>query len=932
MVECENSPRLNSGGGSFSRRRVFAFTLISMTLNSANNGAIDPLMFRFLRLALLLLLAALPAAAADDPLAWAPVTRLQKPWTWWWWMGSAVDTNNIARSLARFHQAGLGGVQIIPIYGVRGWESNDISYLSPRWMDMLNFTVSEAARLDMGVDMTTGTGWCLGGPSVTDQDANASPVVKEWEIPAGGTLADKFDAKKLQALMAFSESGGDRIDLLPRLEPDGSAHWTAEGGTWRVFAVSQKPSGQKVKRAAPGGEGWMLNPFYAPAVAHYMQWFGDAFQSYAGPKPRALFQDSYEYKSSWAPDFFAQFERRRGYRLQDQLPAFFGEAANPDRARVKSDYRETLSDMMIEDAMPIWVRWAHDHGFLIRYQAHGAPGNLLDLYALADSPETEMFHLDRDKLVSKFASSAGHVAGRPRISSETGTWLVEHFTETLADMKFLQDDLFLSGINNIFYHGTCYSPDEAGWPGWHFYASYEMNPANSLWRDTPALNAYAARCQSLLQSGRPDNDILLYWPIHDFWNDAGGQVKPFTVHARDWLEGQPIGRTANWLWAHGWQFDYVSDRQLAGAGAAGGLVKAPGGGYRAVVVPSCELMPVATLSNLVRLAAAGATVIFDKQLPSDVPGLGNLKPRRAELQDLLARAKTAPGLRVGDLEKELIAAKIAREPLLDHPGLMCLRRANDEGRIYFVANRGTNGFDGWLDLAAPAETIVILDPMTGASGAADCQSLRTGGSRAYVQLAPGQSLFLRALARHIKAPVWKYWKAAGDSVPVAGTWQVKFVEGGPELPASFAMDHLASWTQSGDTNAQRFAGAALYTLHFDRPPGGGKDWRLDLGKVCQSARVRLNARDLGTLFTPPFRAVASGLKAKDNVLEIEVCNTSANRIRDLDRRGVKWKIFRDINVVNLDYHPFDASDWPLADSGLLGPVTLTPVIHGHTED
>jgi hypothetical protein len=622
----------------------------------------------------------------------------------------------------------------------------------------------------------------------------------------------------------------------------------------------------------------------------------------------------------------AQFERRRGYRLQDELPALFGEAANPERARVKSDYRETLSDMMIQDAMPVWVRWAHDHGFLVRYQAHGAPGNLLDLYALADMPETEMFHLERDKLVCKFASSAGHVAGRARVCSETGTWLAEHFRETLADMKFLQDDLFLSGINHIFYHGCCYSPEEAGWPGWHFYASFEMNPANSIWRDTPALNAYAARCQSLLQCGRPDNDILLYWPIHDFWNDPAGQVKPLTVQARAWLEDQPIGRTAHWLWDHGWQFDYVSDRQLAGAAAAGGLIRVPGGGYRAIVIPPCELMPVATLSNLARLAGAGATVIFDRQLPSDVPGLGNLPQRRGQWQELLARARSRPGWRVGDLEAELAAAKIAREPMWDHPGLMCLRRADDEGRIYFVANRGKQGFDGWLDLAGPAETVIILDPMTGASGVADRRAGPAGGSRVYAQLAPGQSLFLRALAaRRIEAPVWKYWQAAGDPVPLAGTWQVEFLEGGPEWPAAFATGHLASWTQTGDIQGQRFAGAARYTLHFDAPAERGGDWRLDLGQVCQSARVRLNGQDAGTLFTPPFRAVLSGLKAKENVLEVEVCNVCANRIRDLDRRGVKWKNYHDINFVNLDYRPFDASDWPLTDSGLLGPVTLTPV-------
>jgi hypothetical protein len=99
-------------------------------------------------------------------------------------------------------------------------------------------------------------------------------------------------------------------------------------------------------------------------------------------------------------------------------------------------------------------------------------------------------------------------------------------------------------------------------------------------------------------------------------------------------------------------------------------------------------------------------------------------------------------------------------------------------------------------------------------------------------------------------------------------------------------------------------------------------YSLDLGKVGQSARVRLNGRDLGTLVAPPFSVAVDNLKSEGNMLEVEVTNVSANHIRDLDRRGVKWKNFHDSNFVNQDYRPFDASNWPLYDSGLLGPVTL----------
>jgi hypothetical protein len=102
-------------------------------------------------------------------------------------------------------------------------------------------------------------------------------------------------------------------------------------------------------------------------------------------------------------------------------------------------------------------------------------------------------------------------------------------------------------------------------------------------------------------------------------------------------------------------------------------------------------------------------------------------------------------------------------------------------------------------------------------------------------------------------------------------------------------------------------------------------YSLDLGDVRQSARVRVNGKDYGTLITPPFRVVVDNLKPTGNTLAVEVTSVAANRIRDLDRRGVPWKTFRDINIVDLNYKPFDASNWPLTDCGLLGPVTLTTV-------
>jgi hypothetical protein len=306
------------------------------------------------------------APAADESLAWPPITSQTQPWAWWWWHGGAVDETNLARELREFHDAGLGGVQITTIYGVKGAEARDIPYLTPRWLDMMGCAVDEAKRLGMDVDMSLGSGWCFGGPTVSAHDANASVVVKTFTVPAGGKVPGKFNRQTTQALVAYSPDG-KAFELTDKISAAGEVDWAAPANStnaWIVYAISQKPSGQKVKRAAPGGEGWMLNPLYPQAMTNWLNWFDTAFANYHGAMPQAVFQDSYEYRTDWSPDFFAQFERLRGYKLQDELPALFSGAgilpASPEGgahgvtrptedeiARVKYDHRRTVSARFI---------------------------------------------------------------------------------------------------------------------------------------------------------------------------------------------------------------------------------------------------------------------------------------------------------------------------------------------------------------------------------------------------------------------------------------------------------------------------------------------------------------------------------------------------------------------------------------------------------
>lgn len=905
--------------------------------------------------ALLALTSLLPASApAKDDTSFPPATAMEsKPWTYWWWMGSAVTREDISANLEMFASAGIGGVHIIPIYGVKGYEDSYIEFLSPQWMEMFAFTVSEANRLGMGVDMTTGTGWPLGGPQVTDALA-----------------AKTFKVRK------------------PR-------------GVWEVEA---RNTGQKVKRAAPGGEGLVMDHYSREALDQYLDRFDRAFAG-TDARPRCFYNDSFEvYGADWTDDMLAEFEARRGYDLADHLDALAGKGDSEQVARVMYDYRETVSDLLLEEFTMPWAEWSQGMGAITRDQAHGSPGNLLDLYAAADIPETEAFgpsHFDipgltyyrtlpehrggPDILVMKFASSAAHLGGKRLVSSESCTWLGEHFTVSLAQVKPEIDKLWLGGINHVFFHGTAYSPVSEQWPGWLFYASTNFGPSNTLFRDLPALNSYIARTQAFLQSGKPENDVLLYWPVHDLWSNVydpdpkkefmdgmgrafnslftgrmkmfadhvqsamvgwyearQSKVRLFTVHDADaWLHRTPFGETTRYLQENGYAFDYVSDRMVMRLSWKSGIVSESGASYRAIVVPPCRYMPVETMEKLVELARKGASIIFQEDFPGDVPGLVSLEERRARLRNALDHIgpgespgrgieKASPGkgtVLVGkDLGALLQAAGLPRETMAGQ-GLSFIRRAHQEGRYYFIANLGPRPFEGFVSPATPMKSAVIFDTLHQRAGVAMVENDSDGMSRVYIQLLPGQSLVIKTFSnRTAGGPPWKYLEPCGEPVAIRGRWKIEFIQGGAALPPPYETDELASWTERQGKEYKQFSGTARYTIEFELPPAPeSTDWMLDLGEVHESARVFINREDAGVVFCHPFQVRAGGyLRPGRNLIEIEVTSLAANRIIGMDRQRVSWKKFHDINFVNVDYLPFNAAWWEPFPSGLIGPVRLVP--------
>ncbi|MEL0456483.1 glycosyl hydrolase [Flavobacteriaceae bacterium SZ-1-7] len=867
-----------------------------------------------------------------------------KPWTRWWWMGSAVDSANIKQNLIDLQKVGIGGVEIAPIYGVKGEEENFINYLSPKWMHMLSYTTKVADSLGMQVDLTLGTGWPYGGPQVTREYAATKLITQKYEVKKGETFSKEIRVENprerqpatLNYVLAYGESGA-YLDLTSEMKGNKIV-WEAKDDNYTIIAVFTGKTGQQVKRAAPGAKGFTLDHYSEEALNTYVKPFGEAFIGFSG-KIRSIFNDSYEvYGTDFTPNFFEAFQHYRGYDLKPFLPLLLSEEDTDEGNRLKSDYRETLSDLLLYKFDEPWTQWANNHNFKSRLQAHGSPGNLIDLYASADIPECETFGSmpydipglrremediregDADPVMLKFSSSAAHISGKPLTSSETFTWLRDHFKVALSQCKPEVEDLFLNGVNHVFLHGTTYSPERAEWPGWKFYASVNFNPNLSIGEDENQLFSYIANCQSLLQEGQPDNETLLYWSIYDVWNTYlnGSLFFQFKIHSlEEWLHHEPFYDTTKGLMQKGYGVDFISDNFIAKATVKDSTIQLPGGNYKALVIPTCKYMPLKTLEKLIALKKQGANIIF-QDVPESVPGFNNYEKENNKLKQLLEN-NSAIAQPSKDIYSDLGDANIYPETLVE-TGLKYIRRDSNGNKIYYLVNHTSKAINQFIPINSDAEYALILDPKTNAYGKAEVK-IENKKTLVKVNIKPGDALFLKT-AESTSVAEWNYSESTNKTYDIEGVWQISFLRGGPELPDAAVMPELVSWTTLGE-KAENFSGTAKYEIEFENPDASVKNWGLTLGDVRESAKVWINGNYVGTLWANPFEINIGPLVEGKNTMILEVTNLSANRIRAKELRGEEWKNFYEINMVNKDYQKFDATKWSPMPSGILGPVKLT---------
>ncbi|HLH03619.1 MAG TPA: glycosyl hydrolase [Bryobacteraceae bacterium] len=848
----------------------------------------------------------------------------------WWWFGGAVEPGELERELRVMKDAGIGGVEIQPVYPLelddpaRGVKN--LEYLSPAFLRNIAFAASKAHELGLRVDITLGSGWPYGGPETLVTHAagrlrvervNVPEGVRSMPVPAlenGEHLIAAFVAG--QQVRAFHDG---RVEL-----PEGLS-----GADVLVFFIASR-TGQQVKRPTVGAEGFVLDHYDREAIANHLKVVGEPLlRAFGETPPHSVFSDSLEvYGSDWTPDFLTEFQKRRGYDLTPYLPEFADEGGMRTRA-LRHDWAKTLTEMAEENYLLPTREWAHAHGTLFRSQTYGEPPVILSSNAYVDLPEGEHGPLWRRFSAARWASSASHLYGVPVASTETWTWLHSPaFRATPLDLKAEADRHFVEGINQLVGHGWPYSPASAGEPGWRFYAAGAFNDHNPWFFVMPDLARYLQRLSYLLRQGKPANDVAIYVPTDDAW--AHLQLGKTAVdEMADTLLGPAL---VPQILNAGYNFDFIDDRAMASVGIP----------YKVVILPGIERIPLATLERLQRYVAGGGLLVATRSLPSLGPGLLEEQRDSARIAEM-AKQLFAPGAaRARFVERENALGETLHSLL--PPDFACsseqaaigfVHRKLEDADIYFVANASNHALETDASVRVHGLKTESWDPFSGETRALS-YTAESDRTRIRLQLAPYESRVL------------VFSKTDGSIEPgpdgpdsqtmdLSADWDVQFTRTGKKI----VMPRLRSWTTLED--ARFYSGEAVYAkavtipesflragsrivLDFGpgtpvEPPSGvalGMEALLD-SPIREAAEVIVNGRRVGSVWHPPYEIdVTRHLHAGENTFVIRVGNLAINEMAG--------EAAPDYRLLDLRYgqrfEPQDMKNLRPLPAGILGPVRL----------
>jgi hypothetical protein len=756
------------------------------------------------------------------------------------------------------------------------------------------------------------------------------------------------------------------IDITKFLQPDGTLKWEVPVGKWTILRFGKRNNGAVTRPAPMPGLGFECDKFDTVAFDDHFDAYIGTLLKKVGPRKTStgggwtmIHIDSWEMGSqNWTGDFRQQFINRRGYDPLLYLPTYAGHIVGSTELseRFLWDVRLTAQDLVLENHAERFRELGRRNGFRLSIEPYDmTPTADLDLGSIADVPMCE-FWTNKFGFNSAFSclesTSIAHVQGKPVVAAESFTaGSDEAWKKYPGNIKDQSDWALCIGINRFVYHTFAHKPYGDGLKPGVTMGPYGVHwdRGQTWWPMVPAYHKYITRCSFMLSQGSAVADILYLTP------EGAPYVFRAPVSSLDGTDVLPDKR--------GYSFDGCSPALLKNAEVRNRRIVFPGGAsYGILVLPDVETMTPELLTKISSLVETGAIVTGNP--PSKSPSLVNYPACDEQVRTLAAglwgskriyhsRASFATVINpAGQLETELyppydstaaILHQLGINPDFTASGSIRYAHRSLPGReIYFVSNRMDQPVEDVCLFRDGTEKAELWDAVTGEIRLLQYLSKTELGISIKIKLDPSQSFFVifdksdQPISEKVATLV--NFTSEIPVMTLEGPWTVAFdtTWGGPE---KVIFESLTDWTKRPEEGIRHYSGIATYSKKFDLPESSASlkesELFLNLGLVKVMARVRLNGRDLGVIWTNPWQVnISDAVRKKGNELEIEVVNLWANRLIGDESRpddGIqdgKWPDWlmngtpRPSNRYTFTTHHFYKKDNPLFESGLMGPVRV----------
>ena len=752
------------------------------------------------------------------------------------------------------------------------------------------------------------------------------------------------------------------IDLTNLLKEDGSLEWDVPEGKWTVMRFGSRNNGAVTRPAPLPGVGLEADKFDTTALnVHLDKFTGELFKT-IGERDKnlpgglkMLHIDSWEMGAqNWTQRFREEFISRRKYDPQPFYPVYSGMIVESREIseRFLWDLRLTSQELILENHAGHIKKYGRRYGYGLSIEPYDMnPTADLELAAMADMPMCEFWSVGgyNTSFSAMEGTSAAHLIGQPVVPAEAFTAANDGWRQHPGSMKDQSDWAFASGINRLVYHTFQHQAlDDRLRPGMTmgpYGVHWDRN--QTWWPMADAYHRYVSRCQFMLQQGRTVADVLYLTP----------EGAPHVFRAPESALESEIPSLPD---RKGYNFDGCPPGMIYQSYVADNQIVFPGGAsYKMLVLPDVETMTPGLLNKIKDLVNEGATVIGLPPVKS--PGLTDFPACDNEVQriakelwgsfDAPAGLTTRPfgngkiiwGMELKekadnlyphyDITAGILAGTNLREDFKTKASIRYTHRTMPGCDLYFVANRTDKPVDTDCSFRIAGKMPELWNPLTGEMRALPKYAIVNGCTEIPLEFGPYESYFVVFRNKENRAS-GKNFNEKTFLAKLDAPWEVSFdpAWGGPE---KIVFENLTDWTQHADPGIKYYSGTAVYKQTFDLPDHTNSRIYLDLGKVKNMARVYINGKEAGTLWTNPWQLDITGfVKPTNNELEIQVVNLWPNRLigdEQLPDDGIQkgqWPAWllngeaRSSGRYTFTTYRHFTKESPLLESGLIGPVSI----------